>query len=651
MFRALFKKEFKSVWGWIPAIFIINLILIRNFLEKDFLDYPITWAILGDYFLYINVIISMIIGFTQSAMEHIRNTRQFLMFRPAPASLIINAKIFSGLTVITIPLFLALIRLLYAITNPEIMPSPWRWNMLSHFFLVYLIICVFYFGALLVGADYRSKWFGMKLAGLFLSITAYFEILYGSQSFTAAFIIFIVFLILVVSRLLQIYKNKKPHSAVSRIPKLLIDVCAFAAVFIYILGQYILENKYSYNDVYIDFKNQIVIRNYLSFQDDRYIYYNENNEELKDYSYNKIFDWMSYYEPADLTKPYKRNLAYQGYDYYTNLISEKDKKNKNIWYYIFADKIFEVYSISGNDAGIRENKFIGYFGRNGINTDKEQAGVLHNYSKQLNVYYLENMIDTEQKSSFFLTPQAVYKINTDNFSISKIRDFSKIKYDFFSFIDKKIFTGDNSKTIPGYMIFTDKNSNKIRLANILEPSKDTEIDLPEFSKDVTEIKITVTSNDTFYIIMTEKLDKNTKRFLIYKKENNEAVALIKTLERTTENYWQSEFKRHLLNQAGIKIYVNFINILNDNMSFDTSLFHHRNGLFTNKRTIISYFAGALFFIILFFADMRKYRYNFSNKLLWIIMALILPYFFPFVYLAREKKEIDNFPLLAGNTRI
>ncbi len=329
MFRALYKKELKSIFGWLPLLIAINLFLLSKLIEFDFLEEPLP-AYIFKNFLIINSIIAAIIGFTQTALEHIRNTNQFLIFRPASPSKILAAKIASGLTVITLSLLIIFLRALYIMNNPEIMPSPWRWSMFNHLFLVYTLICCFYSGALLVGADNKNRWFGMKPAGLLIALCITYEVLYA-RSFTTGYIIIFFFGLILYFRLFEVYNNKKSETVLSTLPSILIAVTAAAAVVFLIFAQKIIGYKYNYYDAGIDCKNQIVLTNW-KYTGSLWVadYYNENMESMIEYSNENFLEAVYFGDPYNFAYKYKRRLEYKSYDYYYTYIIENENK-KNIY--------------------------------------------------------------------------------------------------------------------------------------------------------------------------------------------------------------------------------------------------------------------------------------------------------------------------------
>lgn len=643
MFLALYKKEIKSLRGLMPVIFIINLILIRLYFRQENISEPISGHLFKSAFLYVNLLLSAIIGFMQSAGENINNTRQFLFFRPVTQNKILFSKIISGLSVLTIPLALSLVSFLYGLTNPEISAAPWRWGMLNYFFLLYIILCAVYFGGLLVGADNKSKWYGFRLAGFIVAVIISHEMLNNARNFLTASILFILFIFLILKRLSDVYNIKKYHTASSQFPQLIFNIFAVAGFLMYIISFQLIGYKISFFEIYIDYKNNTVIKNYRSFPHGHSIFLSENNEILSDYSYSKLLDYAIYYNLPLFWNDTKRRLVYQGYEFYYNIISEKDKLSRKIWYYIHHDKFFEIYSITKINPKITEKKFIGYFGANGFYTDKKKVKSFYIYDSDNseNVYFFENENDTTHKTSYFLTPEAAYLINPEKFEILKIRDYQQFNDKFNLYINKKIFIGDHCKVLPGYVCFSDKTSNKISMINILDETKDFEIQVPKISEDAEEMFVYTTSCDTVFIIFNETKEDNKKNFPIYKKEYGKDMELIKTINKQHKKYWQTEFYHILFNQTFVRIYSYITSKLNDpSVTLKNDLFHHRNGLFSSVYCISSYIAGILLFMIIYLIDMRKYKYAFSVNLMWFAAAMLVPYFFPFAYLGREKNKLD-----------
>ncbi len=637
MFKALYKKELKAIWGWIPVIIIINLFLLYKFTVIGYFNGSIAEFILNFGFIGINYCIAIIIGFTQTELEHIRNTHQFLMFRPAAPSKIFIAKLAAGLTVITFSLLIVFFRLLYIVNHPEIIPIPWRISMCNHIFLAYAFICFFYLGAFLTGIDNRSRWFGMKTAGVIFSACICYNMEYF-KFFSTAYILYIFGVIIILIRIHQLFNSQRLTSPIKLLPSVIISIFVWAFIILFLISNNIIGHKYSKNLVYIDNKNNVVINNYRQNNSSiSSIYYNEKTEFLKNFNNDKILAEFSFPDPYNLTFIDKESLNNQSKKYYSNEISKRNKDNRILWYYIYDDKIFEIYIINKIKEDNTESRLIGYFGKNGLCNDKTAAVPFHNDNKNLEVTILKNNNDTSVENYYLYTSSALYSIYPDSYSVKLINDLSKFVKKYTTLFKRKIFSGKNYILDLGYSISVDDDSNIITAVNVIDTTNIYELKLPQIKNEIVKLTFQLNSDDTFYLIARENPDIYTNIFYIYKTNKDKTLSYIKKIEKPNIVYWKTQYQLFIYGQSGLMLFNYFFGKLDESIIPTNELQHPKYGLFQEK-IILSSIIGIILFIIIFFGSMRKDNLKGSFIILWFITAFLFPFLFTFVYFSREKNN-------------
>ena len=639
MFSALYRKELKAISLWIPALLLINFFLLYKLENLFYLSEPITTYAFKQEFFGVNILIALIIGFVHTAIEHIRNTHQFLVFRPVSPSKILCAKILAGLTVISVSLLIIFFRLHYLLTHPEILVSPWRWSMFGQFFVAYMIICLFYLAGLMIGADTRNRWFGLKTVAFFYCINVTANILELACSLNTAYMMCFFFGIFLLIRLFQIYCGIKCNAILSQIPFIILLLGALT-FFLPVIAYWLFNEKFQTNYILLDYKNNIITASQKSYREIDYI--DENNEFVKNFSWKKILNHIIITDPYyPGCPPLKENLDHNASTYFSNSILIQNKRNTILWYYIFEDRIFEIYTVNMFKENIRESKFIGYFGKNGFSPKKDKIQPLNGKHHRSSDIYIEKNYDNTNTgdSNFYyiMTGEAAYKIFPDSFSISLINDFSEIKSSNVQYLDNKIFDGDKYKfSLPAYILFSKKNSKLIKAVNIFDKTKNTEIEIPCDSDNLSEVRIYLAANDTFFITLLQNDGDGKNKYSIYKKELNKKSILIKKIEKENIFFWQSKISNYLRSQPGLRILNYFIFRLSNEIRKNDSLLHRQFGILS-KVYITGSIIGFFIFIILYFFDMRKLNMLFSRKILWLGIAIFYPYFFPFVYFCVERK--------------
>jgi hypothetical protein len=174
MIRALVVKELREVLGIAAvglAVCLVGVAALTGM--KPFAD----WLPLGRHHMPFHeqailpplacagVLLTLALGFRQTAGEAARGTFLFLLHRPVRRELPFLIKLGTGLTVYLLCTGVALLLYAWWAATPGHYPGPFEWSMTADAWRLWLLLPLLYLGAFLSGLR-PAPWYGTRLLPL-----------------------------------------------------------------------------------------------------------------------------------------------------------------------------------------------------------------------------------------------------------------------------------------------------------------------------------------------------------------------------------------------------------------------------------------------------------------------------------------------------